>query len=235
MLCNFALFPLLIGKLCSRACVKALHVIVFDEFDAIGGKRSDANSAAGKAANSVVSQLLAKMDGLDTVDSGSFPFPGDNVRTITGNTAFDTLEEDAGPPVLFIALTNRKDLLDAALLRPGRLEVHIEMTAPDLKARRDILDMHCGRMRSTGRLCPGLDDAAYEAFLLELAKSTPRASGADIVGMVRCPPLAPPRFSYRCRIAVPFCFFLFLSVFPCPSARPPVHLSICLSAHKFPD
>ena len=62
--------------------------------------------------DSVVNQLLTKMDGIKQRNN-----------------------------ILIIALTNRKDLLDPALLRPGRLEVHIEIPVPDRKGREEILNI----------------------------------------------------------------------------------------------
>lgn len=86
---------------------RALHVIVLDEFDAIararggsGGKGDQGD--AGVARDSVVNQLLAKMDGVDAL----------------------------GVPTLLIGLTNKRSLIDPALMRPGRFEVQIEVPKP---------------------------------------------------------------------------------------------------------
>jgi transitional endoplasmic reticulum ATPase len=78
------------------------------------------------------------------------------------------------PSLVVIAATNRKDALDPALLRPGRLEQHIEVPNPDERARRDILRVH-----TEGKpLADGID-------LDALAADTAGYSGADIEALVR--------------------------------------------------
>lgn len=59
---------------------------------------------------------------------------------------------NAIPNVLLIGMTNRRELLDTALLRPGRLEVQIEIPLPDKEGRREILQIHFNALRSKGRL-----------------------------------------------------------------------------------
>ena len=76
----------------------ALHVIVFDEIDAFTRERGSLSGDTSGIRDSVVNQLLAKMDGVDQLEN-----------------------------VLIIGLTNRPELIDAALLRPGRLEVQVEV------------------------------------------------------------------------------------------------------------
>ena len=107
-----------------------LHVIVLDEFDAIARRRSEnrGGSEGGTAVrDSVVNQLLALMDGV------------------------------AGLPVptFVIALTNRRELIDPAVLRPGRLEVQVEVGRPDHCGRVAILRIHAEKMRASGRLALG--------------------------------------------------------------------------------
>ena len=75
----------------------ALHVIVFDEIDAFTRERGSLTGDTSGIRDSVVNQLLAKMDGVEQLDN-----------------------------ILVIGLTNRAELMDPALLRPGRLEVHVE-------------------------------------------------------------------------------------------------------------
>ena len=77
-----------------------LHIIIFDEIDAICKQRGTRQDGTG-VADTVVNQLLAKIDGVDALNN-----------------------------ILVIGMTNRKDLIDEALLRPGRLEVHIEVSLP---------------------------------------------------------------------------------------------------------
>ena len=101
----------------------ALHVIVIDEIDAVFRKRTSAEDSGEATRSSTVNQILAKMDGVEAI-----------------------------PNVLIIGMTNRRELLDAAMLRPGRLEVQIEIPLPDKVARREILRIHFGALRERGRL-----------------------------------------------------------------------------------
>lgn len=103
------------------------------------------------AGDSVVNQLLSKIDGVDALNN-----------------------------ILLIGMTNRKDMIDDALLRPGRLELHIEIGLPDLKGRNQILNIHTKPMREAGRLnsdvVPGLPT---------IAEKSKNFSGAEIEGLVR--------------------------------------------------
>ena len=99
----------------------ALHVIVFDEIDAFTRERGSLTGDTSGIRDSVVNQLLAKMDGVEQLDN-----------------------------ILVIGLTNRAELIDSALLRPGRLEVQLQVTLPDLLGRRDILRIHTRAMRENG-------------------------------------------------------------------------------------
>ena len=106
----------------------ALHVIIMDEFDAIARSRGGSGESqgdAGVARDSVVNQLLAKMDGVEALKV----------------------------PTLLIALTNKRSLIDPALLRPGRFEVQIEVPPPNtLEQRISILKVHTDHMFKSGRL-----------------------------------------------------------------------------------
>ena len=95
-----------------RARQAAPSIVFFDEIDAIATDRDSAGSDSG-VTERVVSQLLTEMDNA-----------ADN------------------PNLVVLAATNRRDALDRALLRPGRLETHVEVPAPDIEARRAILDVH---------------------------------------------------------------------------------------------
>merc|ERR1719424_1206887 len=139
-----------------------LHVIVPDEFDAIARSRSSGKGGdmeAGTAArDSVVNQLLALMDGV-----ASLPVP-----------------------TFVIALTNRRELIDPAVLRPGRLEVQVAVGRPDDDGRAAILRIHAEKMRASGRLALGTprtdtdegcaleppDDATYARWLANVASLT---------------------------------------------------------------
>ncbi|TNJ26654.1 Vesicle-fusing ATPase [Giardia muris] len=125
-----------------------LHLIIMDELDAICRQRGSRSDSTGTM-DSVVNQLLAKMDG----------------PTSLGN-------------ILVIGMTNRKELIDDALLRPGRFEVHLEIGLPDLEGRHQILQIHTKRLSA----CNSLDSSVD---LEEIAKKTPNFSGAELAGLVR--------------------------------------------------
>ena len=108
----------------------ALHVIVIDEIDAVFRKRSSAEDSGEATRSSTVNQILSKLDGVKSI-----------------------------PNVLLIGMTNRRELLDEALLRPGRLEVQIEIPLPDREGRREILNIHFGALRNRGRLSQPLCSA----------------------------------------------------------------------------
>jgi SpoVK/Ycf46/Vps4 family AAA+-type ATPase len=80
--------------------------------------------------------------------------------------------------VLIIGMTNRMDMIDEALLRPGRLEVHIEISLPDEAGRLQILNIHTNKMRTNGVMAGDVDIA-------ELAAVTKNFSGAEIGGLVK--------------------------------------------------
>ena len=77
-----------------------------------------------------------------------------------------------------IGMTNRKDLIDEAILRPGRLELHIEISLPDEKGRLQIFNIHTKKMRENKILDDDVD-------LPQLAKMTKNYTGADIESMVK--------------------------------------------------
>lgn len=127
-----------------------LHIIIFDELDAICKQRSGGNSSGGTGVgDSVVNQLLSKMDGVDQLNN-----------------------------ILIIGMTNRKDLIDEALLRPGRLEVHMEIGLPTEAGRLQILKIHTAQMRQNRALADDVD-------LDELASITKNFTGAEINGLIK--------------------------------------------------
>lgn len=126
----------------------SLHIIIFDEIDAICKQRGSNPSSAG-VNDSIVNQLLSKIDGVDSLNN-----------------------------ILLIGMTNRMDMIDEALLRPGRLEVHVEIGLPDQEGRLQILKIHTHSMRDAGRLASDVD-------LAWLASVTKNFSGAEIAGLCR--------------------------------------------------
>eukprot|EP00624_Nannochloropsis_granulata_P003024 evm.model.NODE_25306_length_10663_cov_36.015755.2 len=77
-------------------------------------------------------------------------------------------------------MTNRKDMIDEAIIRPGRLEVHVEIGLPDEAGRLQIISIHTKSMRDHKRIAPEALDK-----LAELARATKNFSGAEIEGLVK--------------------------------------------------
>ncbi|EGG09075.1 uncharacterized protein MELLADRAFT_47546 [Melampsora larici-populina 98AG31] len=125
-----------------------LHIIIFDELDAICKQRGSTGGGTG-VGDSVVNQLLSKMDGVDQLNN-----------------------------ILIIGMTNRLDMIDEALLRPGRLEVHMEISLPDEGGRLQILNIHTAKMRTNNVM-------AGDVILEELAALTKNFSGAELSGLVK--------------------------------------------------
>lgn len=126
-----------------------LHIIIFDELDAVCKQRGSGAGGGTGVGDSVVNQLLSKLDGVDQLNN-----------------------------ILLIGMTNRKDMIDEALLRPGRLELHMEISLPDEAGRAQILKIHTQKMRENNILDPDVD-------LAELALLTKNFSGAEIAGLVK--------------------------------------------------
>jgi vesicle-fusing ATPase len=126
-----------------------LHIIIFDELDAVCKQRGSGAGGGTGVGDSVVNQLLSKLDGVDQLNN-----------------------------ILLIGMTNRKDLIDEALLRPGRLEVHMEISLPDEAGRVQILKIHTQKMRVNDVMDRDVD-------LAELAHLTKNFSGAEISGLVK--------------------------------------------------
>lgn len=80
--------------------------------------------------------------------------------------------------ILIIGMTNRKDMIDDALLRPGRMEVHMEISLPDEHGRLQILNIHTSKMRANNVMDDDVD-------LAELAANTKNFSGAEISGLIK--------------------------------------------------
>lgn len=118
---------------------KESAIIFIDEIDVIGGKR---DGGQHREYDQTLNQLLTEMDGIHTADS---------------------------PRVLIMAATNRKEMLDSALLRPGRFDRHIEVDLPDKKGRLHILNIHAKNK-----------PLAADAQLESIAEETFHFSGAQL-------------------------------------------------------
>lgn len=120
-------------------------IIFIDEIDAVGASRSSGPSAGGQEERAqTLNALLSEMDGFDTGDT-----------------------------IIVLAATNRPDILDPALKRPGRFDRQINILPPDLKGRKTILEVH-GRKVT---LHPEVD-------FDNLAKATPGFTGAELANLV---------------------------------------------------
>ncbi|SNB45261.1 ATP-dependent zinc metalloprotease FtsH [Geobacter sp. DSM 9736] len=124
---------------------KAAPCIIFiDELDAVGRRRDSGGNGASDERDQTLNQLLVEMDGF-TVTSG----------------------------IVVIAATNRPEVLDPALLRPGRFDRQVVVGSPDIKGREEILKVHARNVP----LAPDVD-------LHLVARGTPGFSGADLANVV---------------------------------------------------
>jgi proteasome regulatory subunit len=130
----------LVRELFDLAKKKAPTIIFIDEIDAVGASRTEANTSGDREVQRTLMQLLAGMDGFEN--------RGD---------------------VKIIGATNRIDILDRALLRPGRFDRIIEIPLPDEKGRLSILNVHCRTLTTE-------DSVDLE----EVAKQTEGKNGADL-------------------------------------------------------
>lgn len=131
-----------VRDLFAKAKKNSPSIIFIDEIDAVAHKR-DARGGAGREDEQTLNQILVEMDGFDN-DTG----------------------------VIVIAATNRVDMLDKALLRPGRFDRHVNVTLPERKDRIDILKVHFKNK-------PVSDDVDLDA----LAAKTAGSSGADLANI----------------------------------------------------
>jgi cell division protease FtsH len=118
-------------------------ILFIDEIDAMGGKRTG-GGAGNDEREQTLNQLLVEMDGIETNNG-----------------------------VIIVAATNRPDMLDPALLRPGRLDRQVVVGLPDVKGREQILKVH-------SRNVP----IAYHVDLSKIARGTPGFSGAELANLV---------------------------------------------------
>jgi transitional endoplasmic reticulum ATPase len=134
-----------IARLFARARAVAPTIIFIDELDSLVPARGSGQSGEPQVTERVVNTILAEMDGIEEMQS-----------------------------VVVIGATNRPNLIDPALLRPGRLDELIYVTVPNVAGRRKILDIHTKKM-------PVAEDVNLE----DLAARAERFTGADLEDLVR--------------------------------------------------
>jgi cell division protease FtsH len=133
-----------VRDLFEQAKANAPAIVFVDEIDAVGRHRGAGLGGGHDEREQTLNQLLVEMDGFD----------------VTGG-------------VILIAATNRPDILDPALLRPGRFDRQIAVERPDLKGREEILKVHI-----KGKpIAPGID-------VLTIARRTPGFTGADLANVL---------------------------------------------------
>ena len=128
-----------VRKLFEKARKLSPCIVFIDEIDAIGARRTS-NSGAETENNQTLNQLLVEMDGFSSEET-----------------------------IIVLAATNRPEMLDKALLRPGRFDRQIVVSQPDVKAREQILEVHARKKR-----------LAADVDLRIIAKNTSGFSGADL-------------------------------------------------------
>ena len=133
-----------VRDLFAQASAKAPCIIFIDELDAIGKSRNGGVVAGHDEREQTLNQLLAEMDGFD-----------------------------AKTGLIILAATNRPEILDSALLRPGRFDRHVLVDRPDKRGREQILQIHAREVK----LGPDVD-------LKSLASRTPGFVGADLANVV---------------------------------------------------
>lgn len=131
-----------VRDLFNNAKKAAPSIIFIDEFDSVAAKRGKMDIAGGSAgiADQTINQLLAEMDGFNT-KSG----------------------------IVIIAATNRLDVLDSAILRPGRFDRHVQINLPDINEREAILKIHAANKNISSKV-----------NLNDIARRTPGFSGAQL-------------------------------------------------------
>jgi cell division protease FtsH len=134
-----------VRDLFAQARKNAPSIIFIDEIDAVGRKRGNGMSGGSDEREQTLNQLLTEMDGFNTDDTS----------------------------VVVMAATNRPDVLDKALLRPGRFDRRIDVPYPDINSREKILNVHA----RTVQMDPAID-------LRKVARGTPGFSGADLANLI---------------------------------------------------
>nr|XP_037864047.1 paraplegin isoform X1 [Chlorocebus sabaeus] len=135
-----------VRSLFKEARARAPCIVYIDEIDAVGKKRSTTMSGfSNTEEEQTLNQLLVEMDGMGTTDH-----------------------------VIVLASTNRADILDGALMRPGRLDRHVFIDLPTLQERREIFEQHLKSLKLT---------QSSTFYSQRLAELTPGFSGADIANI----------------------------------------------------
>ena len=133
-----------VRDLFERARKAAPAIVFIDELDAAGRRRGAGVGQGNDEREQTLNQLLVEMDGFDA-DSG----------------------------IVVMGATNRPDILDPALLRPGRFDRQVTIDVPDVHGRYEILELHCGSR-----------PLAPDVSLLEIAKLSPGFSGAELANVI---------------------------------------------------
>ena len=133
-----------VRDLFKQAGEKAPCIVFIDEIDAIGKRRDNAGMGGNDEREQTLNQLLTEMDGFD-----------------------------AGKGVVILAATNRPEILDKALLRPGRFDRRIPVELPDLAGREAILRVHAKEVKTD----PGID-------YTQIARATSGCSGAELANII---------------------------------------------------
>ena len=133
-----------VRDLFNTAKEKSPCIVFIDEIDAVGRRRGTGLGGGHDEREQTLNQILVEMDGFDT-DEG----------------------------VIVIAATNRPDVLDPALLRPGRFDREVVIDLPDVKGREEILKVHTKRIK-----------LARDVELKTIGRATPMFSGADLANLV---------------------------------------------------
>ncbi len=135
-----------VRDLFAQAKKSAPCIIFIDEIDAVGRHRGAGLGGGHDEREQTLNQLLVEMDGIESNEG-----------------------------IIIVAATNRPDVLDPALLRPGRFDRRVVVPLPDWKGRHRILQVHVEKQN-----VPIADDVDFEA----LARATPGLSGADLANLV---------------------------------------------------
>lgn len=133
-----------IRDLFDQAKKNAPCIVFIDEIDAVGRHRGAGIGGGHDEREQTLNQLLVEMDGFDTNEG-----------------------------VILVAATNRPDVLDKALLRPGRFDRRVIINLPDIKGRFDILKVHAKKIKM---------DTSVD--LMDIARGTPGCSGADLANLL---------------------------------------------------